>query len=411
MPRNGSRGRKDQSRAGSNQIMNDKRRLPHVVFAKTGLMRNRNALLVTCGLVVTAIIVLGLWPFNFFPSNGTNWLGKDKGLRFCHYGVAYSKDSLFLSPLSSTTEAFHPISIEILLKPYEETVGYIAHIVVLSRGLHEAPLLTIGQWKSFLEVLTSRQVDRGDSEVDKLGLRGALRPNEQRFVTLTGGKGGTIIYLDGARAADFPSQSLLGTRGEKASFRVILGNDITGKSPWHGEVLGLAIYERELRPEEVHLHYAQWQQENYLAIATEPAVVGEYTFEEGSGPWVYNRVADSGHLWIPGGFRPLQSEVLATPGRAFKVKWYFIQDVIINILGFVPLGYFLMGLLLASLNRSSSRGMWAGLVVVSVGTGLSLFIEILQVYLPTRDSSLVDVISNTTGTALGGLWFGLISDK
>ncbi len=55
--------------------------------------------------------------------------------------------------------------------------------------------------------------------------------------------------------------------------------------------------------------------------------------------------------------------------------------------------------------------MWKGLVVVVVGSGSSLLVEILQVYLPTRDSSLVDVISNTTGTALGVLLFRLTGDR
>ena len=40
-----------------------------------------------------------------------------------------------------------------------------------------------------------------------------------------------------------------------------------------------------------------------------------------------------------------------------------------------------------------------------LGAGISLFIELLQVYLPTRDSSLTDVITNVLGTYIGARLF------
>ena len=394
-----------------NCMSSAKRELLHVLSAAERLVHSRNPLLAICVLLVTVIIVAGLWPFDFFPANGANWLSQKRGVRFSHYGIGYSKDALVLSPPDSAAEPVQPLSIEILLKPYEETAGYIARIVVLSRDLEEAPLLTIGQWRSFFLVRTPRQANEADGEVDEIGVKGALRPGEKRFVTLTAGPRGATIYLDGARAEDFPSHRLSSNAGGKTSFRLVLGNDTVGKSPWHGEILGLAIYDRELRPEDVRLHYEQWGEGNYSALTGGRGVVGVYTFDEGSGPWVHNRVADSGRLWIPDLFRPLQREILASPGRGFKLERYFVEDVIVNVLGFVPLGYFLMGLLLAYPGPSSTRPMWLGLVVVAVGTGLSLFIELLQVYLPTRDSSLVDVISNTAGTALGVLFFHLTTGR
>jgi VanZ family protein len=40
-------------------------------------------------------------------------------------------------------------------------------------------------------------------------------------------------------------------------------------------------------------------------------------------------------------------------------------------------------------------------MVVLTGAGISLLIELLQVYLPTRDSSLTDLGNNTLGTYIG----------
>ncbi|NIP92495.1 MAG: hypothetical protein GWO24_03100 [Akkermansiaceae bacterium] len=73
-------------------------------------------------------------------------------------------------------------------------------------------------------------------------------------------------------------------------------------------------------------------------------------------------------------------------------------DVVVNLLGFVPFGL----LLAALLGRITTTGRAFTLSVV-IGMALSFGIEFLQSWIPTRSSSLVDLVLNTTGTALGAL--------
>lgn len=80
---------------------------------------------------------------------------------------------------------------------------------------------------------------------------------------------------------------------------------------------------------------------------------------------------------------------------AFVNKW----DHFLNVVGYVPLG-FLAVLALVSARRS--LGMAALLALVGCST-FSIGVETLQSALPTRTSSLVDVVTNVAGSALGVL--------
>jgi glycopeptide antibiotics resistance protein len=68
----------------------------------------------------------------------------------------------------------------------------------------------------------------------------------------------------------------------------------------------------------------------------------------------------------------------------------------LNIAGFIPLGFFFT--VYFSLVRPIPR---PRIMVVVLGLTISLTIETAQYFLPTRDSSMTDVITNTLGTAIG----------
>ena len=86
-------------------------------------------------------------------------------------------------------------------------------------------------------------------------------------------------------------------------------------------------------------------------------------------------------------------------GRNSKRPLSYWKAALKNIVGFIPLGfcfYAYVGTLLP-IKR-------AKLVTVALGAVVSFTIEILQAFLPTRDSGTTDILTNTLGT-----WMGIMS--
>ncbi len=78
-------------------------------------------------------------------------------------------------------------------------------------------------------------------------------------------------------------------------------------------------------------------------------------------------------------------------------------DLFLNVLLFVPFGF---GLCAKLCKRGSSR--WTSLLLaLAVGAGASYMVELLQFYIPARDSGWEDVISNTAGSVAGFFLFEL----
>ena len=89
------------------------------------------------------------------------------------------------------------------------------------------------------------------------------------------------------------------------------------------------------------------------------------------------------------------------------MKWNkgAVKDILINIFGFVPFALCMLIFLAGS--RPISPGQAAFLTVLA-GAALSLIIEASQIGLPTRTSSLLDLLCNTAGAALGILVLRII---
>ena len=79
-----------------------------------------------------------------------------------------------------------------------------------------------------------------------------------------------------------------------------------------------------------------------------------------------------------------------------------VWDVFINVVVFLPLGFGLTGCLMQIIRLT---GLTSLLVTILVCFGVSYVIEVLQLFMPSRFPSLIDVLSNCTGGILGFLCF------
>ena len=81
-------------------------------------------------------------------------------------------------------------------------------------------------------------------------------------------------------------------------------------------------------------------------------------------------------------------------------RWSYWKDIAVNIFGFIPLGFLFLAYF--AIVKQNPR---PTMMVVTLGFAISLTIEVAQRFLPTRDSSMMDLMTNTLGTFLGVLLF------
>jgi glycopeptide antibiotics resistance protein len=81
----------------------------------------------------------------------------------------------------------------------------------------------------------------------------------------------------------------------------------------------------------------------------------------------------------------------------------FFQDIVNNILLFIPLGFSFT----ASLKKTNVKLVSKFLTVAILSASLSLIVEVLQIFLPSRTPTPADVANNTIGGVLGMVCFYL----
>ena len=231
--------------------------------------------------------------------------------------------------------------------------------------------------------------------VKRISVDIASQSSKARFLTITTGKGGTKAYIDGQLIRTENDLSLSIPYGENA--RLTLGNSVYGRHSWQGEIYGLAVYRHTLTAMDVALHFNKWSKIQNFSFAGKDRPFVLYLFDEKEGTRAFDQAGGDHHLEISAPMQILKRKILAPPWHGFEFNRSLIQDIIVNLVGFIPLGFIFTATFLKAGSKHSI------LITVALCFTISLFIEIIQAWMPSRNSDLLDLILNTLGALIGAV--------
>jgi len=352
--------------------------------------------------VFLAILFLGIRPKDFSSTNGVNWIADRDGIHFRKYGISYTDH--FNGKIEDNTSKSNNSSFEIALKiekPYKNGFNFIFAV----HNGKDSDQLLLAQWRSWI-ILMNGDDYAYKRKTNRIFFDTALLPDGPLFLTMTSGSDGTKLYCDGKLIQEKKDLTLGLPRGSKS--RLLLGNSVYGTNPWEGDVYGFAFYRSTLTDEAIAGHFNRWSEEHNFSFAKTDKPLVLFLFNEKEGEWANDHAAGSNALNIPNTMQLLEKKILLPPWQEFKFDQNIIEDILLNMIGFMPLGFFLF----AALNRRDGNSMEYGILITAILCfGVSLFIEIVQAWIPSRSSSMMDLISNTFGGWIGSITFKIASRK
>ena len=173
---------------------------------------------------------------------------------------------------------------------------------------------------------------------------------------------------------------------------LILGDSPGQSDSWSGEVRSLAIYNCALTSKQVFDHYSAWVHTGRPEITGDEQNIALYLFQERRGVVARNQVQSGVDLYIPRKYQVMEKIALEPFWTEFEMTRSYWGAALKNIVGFIPLGFWFYAYLTVLL-----PGKRVTLLTICLGTTVSLTIEVLQAFLPTRDSGTTDIITNTIG--------------
>ena len=350
---------------------------------------------IVCLCLVIGLLVFGLWPFHH-PKNQVSWISGGDGLRLGRRATIVSDGPLKIGSSGPNRAC----SVEVWLQPNRENdSGTIVAFYDSSTG----QVFSIRQELTDLVLQTDRRGQLGERE----NVNRIFRTATPVFLTIASGDQGTAVYMNGRfvqmlRDFRFTSDDL--------SRQLILGDSPFQPDGWSGKFFGLALYRTALSSTQAHRHYECRMQAGRLdgndEAKEEDGLAALYPFSERSGDVARSAHSTAVELRIPERYSILDKTLLEAPWKAYRPTLDYWNDVAVNVLGFVPFGLFAAAFFsaIAPKHWPSGRAMF---VAIAAGWAISLTIETMQVFLPTRDSDMTDVITNTIGTCIGVALFRL----
>lgn len=331
-------------------------------------------------LYLSAILVATLWPFNFRQINNAR-LNSENGLTLSPPSTVYSaRPADKLSNIRQFT---------IVLDLTSETAKANGYARILSYSLDTSRMnFMLGQWEEGLVLLLKNS---SRAKPIHFEVEGVLGRGESQRITIIFDGDKLLLLEDGKLRGQRKTGALDFSNWDK-SYPLVIGSEGNGKFPWEGKIRSIAIFDRALTQDNIQSLSGPGKQR--LENMDSPLISYDFTGSQ------IQTIKDHGKgipadLAFPKHFTPYKRTVLETTN--LKNLLADRKDILLNIILFLPLGFFLAGFL----NFRGYNPHAAFLLAIGLSFTLSLGIELLQSLLPTRDSDLVDVITNTLGAGIG----------
>ncbi len=344
-------------------------------------------------LIVIGYLIVGLWPFQLSPPNRVAWPADGRGIALGEPSVLYSEKPVDLR------NGDGGVSVELCLQPETRPGwGFTGILSLYDRSLPWN--LFIAQRGTDLWLWMPALDRRGRKTHPGMQAKADLRPGIQRCIAVSSGGKGTDLYVDGALARSYPQVRL---RPNTLRGYLVLGGVAYGGPNWEGRIYGAALFSRVLAASDIARHCRLWSGDRRSEMKSEAGLSALYFFDEGSGGVVRDYGPAGASLGIGKKYELMSRSVFEAPWKGP----YSRSDIATNVLGFVPFGF----LYFLYMRRTDPGRVWRNVVLtLAAATIISSAIEVLQVLLPARSPSYVDIICNIAG-AFAGLLVALTHER
>ncbi len=332
-----------------------------------------------CVPVLGIILWAGLSPFHA-PENEVRWLANRNGVAFSNYGTVLSTGEIQPARIGS-------LSVEIWLKSAR---GWDAGTILALYSPREPHQFLLQESVSDLMIRTRATDSMRDT---RLYVDNVFERAPAVLLTVTADSQGMRVYQDGRLSKTFPGSYVA---AHLLPFRVVLGTEPMDVDGWRGQIYALALYNTKLDAARVANHFRSWKQNGRPAVGEEDKALAVYCFNERAGRIVHNAVVQGVDLIIPSRFTTVDQVFLKPPWLEYRDDADAPKNILINVGGFIPLGFCYCAYWA---RRQSMRT--AAVRAIGLGIAVTFTIEILQAFLPTRQSGVTDLFTNTLGTCIG----------
>lgn len=312
--------------------------------------------------IVTAVILFtfGFSQKGYVSENNTSWI-EGVGLHFEDHSFVYTQHDTGEKKIDAFT-----LKIIITLKKQEKP--YFARILTLFPLNKSDEQFLIGQWDNSIVIMNGTDYSNNRKE-QKIYLP----------VNIEGTPISISVHVSPAGTDVFINQTLI-HRFHSYGFIIpphsilVLGEHKYKHTGWVGTFHKLSLF-----------------------IESEKRVWASYDFSENSSFIIPYSSRNNILLLNPEKKPQLVLYPFKTPKITLRFILYNWKDIVLNWVGFIPFTL----LLTIGLKRRAISFQIIGILTACTAICLSLIFEIFQIWIPTRESSLLDLFLNTAGGITG----------